>query len=202
MAEQKTFRSAFNGFNREDVVHYIEYMNAKHQAQVNELTAEIEFLRTQQRPEADLASVEELEEKLRIALAEKYQAENQRDAALAEKAQAEAALTELKDAAARDAEQQSAAKSRAEEELAAYRRAERTERIARERAEKVYHTVNGVLADATVKVDDAASRIGELTDMVCSQLSELQGAVASSKEALTDAAKTMYTIRPNAEAED
>lgn len=201
MAEQKTFRSAFNGFNREDVVHYIEYMNAKHQAQVNELTAEIDFLRTQQRPEADTASVEELEEKLRVALAEKYQAETQRDAAIAEKEQAQTALAELEATSARVAEQQTSATSRAEEELEAYRRAERTERVARERAEKVYHTVNGVLADATVKVDDAAARISELTDMVCAQLSDLQSAVASSKEALKDAAETMYTIRPNAEEE-
>ena len=47
MAETHRFRSAFRGFNREDVVHYIEFLNAKHTAQVNQLTSEVEFLRQQ-----------------------------------------------------------------------------------------------------------------------------------------------------------
>ena len=33
MAAPQNFRSAFNGFNREDVVHYLEYLNSKHQNQ-------------------------------------------------------------------------------------------------------------------------------------------------------------------------
>ena len=42
MATPQNFRSAFNGFNREDVAHYLEYINSKHQSQVNQLTAEID----------------------------------------------------------------------------------------------------------------------------------------------------------------
>ena len=34
MAELQTFRSAFNGFNREDVVRYIEYLNTRHNDQL------------------------------------------------------------------------------------------------------------------------------------------------------------------------
>ena len=45
MAAPQNFRSAFNGFNREDVVHYLEYLNAKHTNQINQLTAENEALR-------------------------------------------------------------------------------------------------------------------------------------------------------------
>ena len=47
MAETHRFRSALGGFNREDVVHYIEYLNTKHTAQVNQLASENEFLRQQ-----------------------------------------------------------------------------------------------------------------------------------------------------------
>ena len=47
MAETHRFRSSFRGFNREDVVHYIEYINSKHTAQVNQLNSEIAFLRQQ-----------------------------------------------------------------------------------------------------------------------------------------------------------
>lgn len=47
MAETHRFRSALGGFNREDVVRYIEYLNNKHNDQVNQLTSEVEFLRQQ-----------------------------------------------------------------------------------------------------------------------------------------------------------
>ncbi len=47
MAEAYRFRGALGGFNREDVVRYIEYLNTKHTAQVNQLTSELEFLRHQ-----------------------------------------------------------------------------------------------------------------------------------------------------------
>jgi chromosome segregation ATPase len=81
-------------------------------------------------------------------------------------------------------------------ELEAYRRAERTERLARERAELVYHQVNGVLADATVRVEDASAQLGDLTDRVSAQLKQLQEAVTGSRQALADASSTLYAIRP------
>ena len=98
-----------------------------------------------------------------------------------------------------EAEAAPAAPSSTAMELEAYRRAERTERIARERAELVYHQVNGVLADATVKVDEAHSRIDGLTQQVTAQLQQLQEAVSASRQALSDAAATLYTIRPTGE---
>lgn len=209
MSNKKTFRTALNGFNREDVVRYIEYINTQHSNQVNQLTAELEQLRAKlaeapavpvpveipdvreelqaaaeenARLEATLQAMQEektaLEEQLRAALAEKYQAVLDRDAALARQANAQ---------------------SHVEEELEAYRRAERAERLAKERAEKVYHRVNGVLADATVKVDEAAATIGGLSDQVMAQLNQLHSAVAGSKKALDDAVSTMYALRPTEE---
>ena len=44
MASAHNFRSAFNGFHREDVVHYIEYLNSKHANQVNQLESEKQTL--------------------------------------------------------------------------------------------------------------------------------------------------------------
>ena len=41
MAEMQYFRTAFRGFNREDVVHYIEYMNQQHKKQLDQLNAQI-----------------------------------------------------------------------------------------------------------------------------------------------------------------
>lgn len=42
MAITQRFRSAFNGFNREDVVNYIEYINNQHVAQVNQLNNQLQ----------------------------------------------------------------------------------------------------------------------------------------------------------------
>lgn len=41
MAEMQYFRTAFRGFNREDVVHYIEYMNQQHRKQLEQLSAQV-----------------------------------------------------------------------------------------------------------------------------------------------------------------
>ena len=65
----------------------------------------------------------------------------------------------------------------------------------------MYQQANGALADATVKVDEAAGQISDLTEQCISQLQQLQAAVAGSKAALKDAAETMYTIRPEGDEE-
>lgn len=194
---QMNFRSAFNGFNREDVVHYIEFLNSKHSAELSQLNSELDYLRTRQPelPTAEPAPVQDsdtlAQQAARIReLFDRCNAlEQELEAAKAEKEQLAAQL----DAGQ---QQQHSYQSRVEEELEAYRRAERTERFARERAENLYRQANGALADATVKVDDAAQHVSQMTDRVISQLAELQDAVAGSKQALRDAAATMYTIRP------
>ena len=60
MAETHRFRSSLRGFNREDVVHYIEFLNTKHTAQVNQLNSEIAFLRQQlERTQAEAPAAQE-----------------------------------------------------------------------------------------------------------------------------------------------
>ena len=41
MANFQNFRSAFHGFNRQDVVNYIEYMNQKHRSEVEQLNNQL-----------------------------------------------------------------------------------------------------------------------------------------------------------------
>ena len=182
MAAPQNFRSAFNGFNREDVVRYLEYINAKHTAEVNQLTSEADYLR------AKLEAFEPQDEAIAALEAERDELRAQLEAMTARVAELESAQAEAPVATA---------PACTEEELEAYRRAERTERIAKERAELVYHQVNGVLAEATVKVEGVATEIGNMADQVMSQLTQLQVAVANSKKALNEAASTMYAIRPN-----
>jgi len=192
MTEQ-TFRSAFNGFNREDVVRYLEYINAQHTAEVNQLRSELEFLRSKEEPTPAAETCEN------SALVEQ-QAARIRELFDRCKAQEET-IAELTARLENVQTAETTRKSCSEEELAAYRRAERAERVAQERADQIYQQVNGILADATAKVDDAAALISRMADQVSGQLNEFQCAVIGSKQALRDAAVTMYTLRPETENE-
>ena len=199
MAAPQNFRTAFNGFNREDVVHYLEYINTKHNTEINKLTSDAESLRAQldalrSRSAVDLQSlVDSLRDEcaeLKAQLEEAQAANEALEQQLAEAKAANEALAQPKEVPAADTKYR-------EEELEAYRRAERTERLARERADQLYRLTNGVLADAAVKVDGVVEEVGTIADQVMAQLTQLQNAVGSSKKALQDAADIMYTLRPD-----
>lgn len=184
---QQTFRSALNGFNREDVVRYIEYLNAQHASEINRLNSELAFLRSKNEKDASLPGAAENEGLVEQQAARIRELFDQCNAQEQQITQLNADLAQAK--------QQISNRSHADEELEAYRRAERTERMARERAEQLCDQANAVLADATVKVEDAAALISQMSDRVTDQLAELQAAVAGSKQALSDAAATMYSIQ-------
>ncbi len=190
---QQTFRSALSGFNREDVVRYIEFLNAQHAAEINQLNSELAFLRgkADQETPAETASPEtgDLIEQQAARIRELF------DLCKEQEQQIEKLSAELA-----QAQQQTAPKSCVEDELEAYRRAERIERLARERAEQMSTRANAVLADATVKIDEAAALIAQMSDKVMGQLTELQTAVAGCNQSLRDAAATLYSIRPDTES--
>ena len=190
MAAPQNFRSSFNGFNKEDVVHYLEYINSKHTAQVNQLTSENEELRTQleQQPDEDL--IASLQEQCAELTAQLEQAQARCE-------ELEKQLEEKSEVVVVEKAVQPAVVPGVSEELETYRRAERIEREARERAELVYFQANGVLTEATAKVDGISADITEMADQVMTQLTQLQMSVSKSKQALQDAASIMNTIRPN-----
>ena len=76
-----------------------------------------------------------------------------------------------------------------DDELEAYRRAERAERSAKERAAQIHDQANAVLADVTVRAEEAAEAMKKLIAQVTEQLQvtedQLQGAVSA-----------LYAIRP------
>lgn len=183
MAEIFNFRSAFNGFRREDVVHYIEYLNTKHTAEINQLNTELAQVREQHTAsdevaqlQAQLAAAQEINDRLQARIAE---LEEQLTAPVVQNAVVPAAP-----------------QCSVTQELEAYRRAERTEREAKERSELIYRKANGALADATVRVDEAFVQIGDLTEKVNAQLQQLQQAVTDSRQALADAATSLSAIAP------
>ena len=181
MAAFQNFRSAFNGFNRQDVVQYIEYINNKHTSQVNQLTTDIQSLQAElSEANAKAARDPELAAQLETALADKAAAE----------AQIESLRAEL--AKARDQLNAAATFN----ELEAYRRAERAERVAGERVTQLYQQANGALAEATTRTEELSTHICQLADRVSDQLTELSSALCQSKTALRSATATMYAICP------
>lgn len=183
MAAPQKFRSALSGFNREDVVRYIEYSNTKHETEVNRLREELESLR-RTLDARESADPEEL-----AALKQQCASLEQENADLKE--QLAAAQSQAEAVAAKQVS--------AEEELAAYRRAERAERIARTRVSQMYDRANGVLADAATDLDGAALQVEKLAQEVADRFRCLQDAVADSKQVLAGAAASLGSIRPGAE---
>lgn len=188
MAAFQNFRSALNGFNREDVVRYIEYTNNKHNSQINQFKTDIQTLQDEvaalsAKPAQDPEMAAQLEE----ALAARAALEQELESVRAELSAAKEALNCVKAVADRP---------KTDSELEAYRRAERAERVAGERVAQLYDQANGALADATVRTDEAATQISEAADRVAAQLVELQAALVQGKNTMKDAAAAMYAIRP------
>ena len=190
MVEQPNqFRSSLGGFNREDVVRYLEFINNKHAAQVAQLTNELEYLKGKQ-DTLDSNRVSELEKQLTAAQAENETLKH-RIAAL------EHSLQEANAALARPAAPAQPAPS--ESELEAYRRAERVERMAKERARQVGRQTAAALGKMTTRMDDVSDRLSQVTAQVTEQLAQLQQAVSDSRQAVADAAGMAQAL--NAEIE-
>ena len=165
MADVKSFRTAFRGFHREDVVHYIEYITNRHNAQVEQLNNQLrsvqeELARLKAAPAASNIPADLQELQTRYAALEAELAEYK----------ALPACTEA-------------------DELEAYRRAERTERLARERATQIYTQANTLLAEAALKVDDAAVEMSN-------QLEAWMTVANNAKSVLQEAAGAIHDIRP------
>ena len=201
MAQQQTFRSALNGFNREDVVNYIEYLNSVHTAEINQLHSELDFLRNRE-PVVEITPVVDEEAVAQQNEVIQQQASRIRELfdyckELEEKlAAAEEAKVHAEEKLQAVVTQQNSFQVRANEELETYRRAERIERQAKERAEQLYQQSNGALAEASIRVEEAASQIGQLSDMVMAQIAQLQNAVCGTKQAMKEASQILYTIHP------
>lgn len=183
MAESQTFRAAFNGFNREDVVRYIEYLNNKHNTQVNQLRGEIQALQEQLRERPEPQPAADTTEQL--AALEARCARLERELAEANRRAAEAVPCQESDT---------------REELEAYRRAERVERLAGERVKAMYAQAGGTLDEAKTMVQETASRIQQVARQTLEQVQALETAVSGSAEALERTVEALEAARPAEEA--
>lgn len=174
MAAVQSFRSALGGFNREDVVRYIEYINNKHNAELEQLNNQLQAAR---------ASLAQAKAEGAAELKAQLEAANARCAEL------EAQLAQRQ---ACPQPQQPAPAVKTDDELEAYRRAERAERLARDRAAQIYAQANAVLADATVKVEEVSDAMLAMADQMSAQAQD-------ARTKLQEAVAAMYAIRPEEE---
>lgn len=186
MEQPTQFRSSLNGFNRQDVVRYMEFVNNKHAAQVAQLTNELEYLRGKQ-DTLDAGRVSQLEKDLSAA-----QLEN---AALRQR------VAELeKQLAGQSAAAPAPAAAPSESELEAYRRAERVERVARERAKQLAQQAAQALDQAGAQAEEAAAQIAQVSSRLSEQLARLQDAMDSGRRTLRETVGAVQTLADGDEA--
>lgn len=168
MSGIQNFRTALNGFNRQDVVSYIEYMNNKHNSQIEQLNNQLQAAHAssadpqlQAQLEAAQARIRELETQL---------------------AQAVPATTTV---------------NCTEQELEAYRRAERAERVAQERAQQIYHKANAVLADTLAQMEAANEQAKAAESQLSAQLDQFKASILGTGAYLRDAVASLGQIAPD-----
>lgn len=191
------FRSSLHGFNRQDVASYLEYLNNRHAAQVNQLNTDLEALRRQAAAPVEDPQRAALEARCRELEQQLETARKERDEALAQKEAAEQKLASARQDREEALLRSCGEKLEANRELEAYRRAERTERMARERAEQVYSETGAVLTQASNRIEAALRQMTGISQQVTGQLDTLQTAIASSRLALQDAAQTIDKLKPS-----
>jgi chromosome segregation ATPase len=196
MSEPLNFRSAFNGFNREDVVHYIEYLNANHANQIRQLQAD---LATMQResflPEVDedqAARIAEMEEQFAQQESLLTALNAEKDELLAKCAQLEAQLAAV-NAAKETARPQFSACM--EEELAAYRRAERVERLANERANAIYRDLRVSLQGTADKTESAVTKLDSISSQFNAQINALRDSLFDNKSYLDQSLASLNDLK-------
>ena len=208
MANLQSFRTAFHGFNRDDVVQYIETVNNQHDTALAAQREENQRLRKElEREREDAQTARECaarSEEIAQTLREEKQALQEELRTLREE---NCALRE--DLSAKDAALEAAQAPRNEpprqdwtgEELAAYRRAEQAERLAKARAARSFDQINALVADLAARLDEAIDQTAQAETKVNADLEQLRTAAAGSKRLLADAATTLRAMRPSDEEE-
>ena len=209
MNEPQTFRSAFNGFHREDVVNHIAYMTTKHENQTAQLRSDNEALRSeleQLREEISGNTAEQdripgLEQTIAEQAEQMAKLQEELDTAnqlLNEQAEQMAKLQEqleeAKEAAAKSPTLEKSANHW--DELRAYRRAETAERQARERVNDLYDCANAALRGAGSTLGSTNAAFETLAEKFRADLVELMEAIETGRNALNTAADTLDGLRP------
>ena len=211
MSDFSKFRTAVSGFNRTDVVNYIESTSIEHQKALRKLNDERDKLAAENaRLQVELAGLQKRLEQAQAdndALSGQVNTLAQEGAELAEQLKkSEEARQELlarpvpqpaepEEPTPQPEEPETEATpeepvqepSLTEKELTAYRRAEQTERNAAVRARRIYAQLSNLCEDARTRYMDSGEEIAALAADLSTGLSRLQDAFAEVQVIFDDA---------------
>ncbi len=189
-AGMQQFRSSLNGFNRYDVVSFIETMTNEHEREKQELKKE------NSRLAADAAKVQDEKSALleQIASLEAEKAELEEVVEVLQGQIVEMMTEEPAD----DTEDTPIAEPTPnEQELEAYRRAEAVERNAVQRANRLYEQMTSVCSDLNDRMTRSDDEIKVLYSDLSANLSRLQDALADMKLVFDDAPERIKALDAN-----
>lgn len=212
------FRAALHGYNRDDVIAYIERTTKEHEAAIRSLQTQNEQLSKRL---AESKSALEEARLNNIAPAEYEAAKSRVTQLLTENQQLKDRIAEMEDnlsiasqSAFVEPEKTmqdltapipavetvlpgagSSGRDYQELELAAYRRAELAERIARERAADVYREVSSVFSQADTKLDSGAMDLEQMTQTIQGNVNQLLKVLESIRGAFKETDISFNALR-------
>lgn len=155
-----SFRTAVGGFHKGDVTAYISKTAAAHQSEVAELRRQLEALEqenTALRDKVHLLELPHLLSELEAAQVPDAQEPAPEPAPAAPEVPVSAPVSRFE-----------------QEELLAYRRAEAAERLACQRANKLYRSIQTICDDSAASMDSAGSEAQEALAVIAQQLQRIQ----------------------------
>lgn len=209
MANQN-FRTALHGFNRDDVVQFIETKTLEHEKALRSKNDEITRLQGElddKSSQLDAANAElsRLQEELTAKqeeLAAKQDSPSAEAAPAAIEAPAAQSVPEPAESpldapiapVAAELPQAPCAPRVSEMELAAYRRAELAERHAQERAAGVYQQIQAVFNQSSAKIVNTNQDLDTLTEALRTDLVRLQNTVSAMQKVYAEAAESFHAV--------
>lgn len=191
MADFTKFRTSIGGFNRDDVVHYIETASVEHLKELRQVKDANEKLEAEKA--ALRAELDETKKKLTAANA-KLDRMTVEDASLQQ--QVETLAQEAAELAQRAADAEAAPeKNYTEEELEAYRRAEAMERNALVRAQRLKEKLSQLCQSAHTRYTDSGEELEALSQDLSSVLSRMQDTIADLQVAFDETEEAFEDIQ-------
>lgn len=187
MTYTDNFRTAMRGFNRTDVVQFIQRLTAEHEKELRALREENERLTN---------ALDAAQTDLQAAVDEKAVLEDQLLALREQPEEAEAATPDVLDAPIAPAEAVStpAGANLTELELAAYRRAEMAERLARERAAAADEQMKALFAQSREKLTLATGDFATMLEAFQTNFDQLRQVIQSAQGVLTESGDGLTAV--------
>ncbi len=187
MTYTDNFRTAMRGFNRTDVVQFIQRLTAEHEKELRALREENERLTN---------ALDAAQTDLQAAVDEKAVLEDQLLALREQPEEAEAAAPDVLDAPIAPAEAVStpAGANLTELELAAYRRAEMAERLARERAAAADEQMKALFAQSREKLTLATGDFATMLEAFQTNFDQLRQVIQSAQGVLNESGDSLTAV--------